>query len=141
MVNSAVPTPLRVSEMERDILQAVRDLGSFEPLRGGFSPAYIRLHERYPEREEQRQLTVIIDSLVQQRLLYPRWHQESRIRNDADGYASGITAEGKRRLDQIRHPKWTWLKRNWFAVTIALITALAALAGVVLATIDLVVST
>ena len=143
MDDTKLARPSRVAGMELNILKIVNDYGPITLLASSqgpspYSPALERLYDIYKTRPEQEQLAIVIDHLVDQKLIYPTSSGPGSI--GGYGTATYLTADGKKRLDALHTPKRTWLKRNWFAVTIAVITALAALAGVVLTTIDLAVS-
>ena len=104
--------------MERDILEAVYQLGGRE----NFDPSKSNsLINKYGNTSSiQKQLQVVINHLVEERLLFP---DTSRTGTGGKSYASGITPKGYRRLQDLKNPKLTWFKANWFAAVVALIAA------------------
>ena len=63
---------------------------------------------------------------------------DARCRAESSGWLCSInngqlytTPEGMRAIKWLKHPVRFWVRENWFPVTIALITAGAAVAGVV----------
>ena len=42
-----------------------------------------------------------------------------------------LTVEGTQYLKELKHPRWEWFKRNWFAVVVATITSLATVTATV----------
>ena len=40
-----------------------------------------------------------------------------------------LTLDGVQYLKDLQHPVWEWLKRNWFATVVAIMTSLAAVAA------------
>lgn len=88
-----------------------------------------RLYGKYKSPEEQQQLRVVLNYLVEERLLFPYFATSGE---DRSGLAQGITPKGLVRLEKLRHPRLAWMKENWFALVIALITGSSAIAGAVL---------
>ena len=118
-----------VKQMERDILEAIHTLGNGDIgyFNGSFSPASQVLFEKYGNDDDR--LTVVIDYLVEERYLFPLYEDTGKILGG--GYARGITPKGYCRLQELQHPIRTWVGANWFAVTVAVITATIGIASVV----------
>ena len=120
-----MPVKPDIERMERDILEAVYELGGLENFHTAGSRA---LTEKYGSNSDvQRQLEIVSDYLVDKRFLFPLYRSDMV---QAQGFTRGITPKGFRRLQELKHPFWTWFKANWFAVMVASITAGLALASV-----------
>ena len=55
---------------------------------------------------------------------------------DADGNVptssiSGLTPKGVRRLEEIKYPRRTWLKANWFPMVVAIVATTVGIASIV----------
>ena len=118
-----------VKQMERDILEASNTLGAIGYFNGSHSTASQVLIEKYGSREEDRQLTTVLDYLVEERYLFP--FCDSKTGEVLNGYARGITPKGYRRLQELQHPIRTWVGANWFAVFVAGVTTAIGVASVV----------
>ena len=118
---------LDVKQMERDILAVVHTQGDIGYFNGSFSPASQVLLEKYRNNDDR--LTVVIDYLVEERYLFPFYEDTGRIMGA--GYARGITPKGYRRLQELQYPIRTWVGANWFAVTVAVITATIGIVSMV----------
>ena len=51
--------------------------------------------------------------------------------NVATSFISGLTPKGIRRLEEIKHPRRTWLKANWFPMVVAIVTTAVGIASIV----------
>ena len=120
---------LDLKQMERDILEEVRDRVKMGSFRGRDPGRWQTLYDKYPSEEEQGQVRVLIDHLVEKR--YLSHFPGASLGDGADLYIRGITTDGMQRLRELQSPGWTWLKRNGFAVAIAMITAGAALGSII----------
>ncbi len=116
-----------VKHMERDILEAVYNLGW---ILGPDSLASQSLIEKYGEDDAvQQQVTVVMNWLVEERYLFPFY--DANTGKVSSNSARGITPKGYRRLRELQHPIRTWVGVNWFAVTVAVITATIGIASMV----------
>ena len=120
---------LDLKGMEREILDAVLaggKLGSFESNHSG---RWQSLYDKYPSAKEQEQVKVLIDDLVEKRYLS---HLPGATPGDGNKiYIRGITPDGLQRLKELKAPRWTWFKSNWFPTLVAGITAIAAVGSIV----------
>ena len=117
-----------IKQMERDVLETVLILGDIGYRGGSHSAASKVLIEKYSGSfDVDQRLVVIVDFLVEERYLFP-------VRNDkgevSSGYARGITPKGLKRLRHLRHPRRTWVRKNWFPVVVAVITAFIGLGSI-----------
>ena len=120
------PSPTR--EIELDILKAVHELGPIRPTSPTKLPAVQRLDSKYKSDREQQQVTVVINCLLEERLLFPYFS----VGKEQSNMVRGITPKGLERLERLQHPRRTWMKENWFALVIALITGSSAIGGAVI---------
>ena len=118
----------KTEAMERDILQAVYELGEIRNLAAGDTPAVQRLNKKYDSDTERKQLSIVLNHLVRNHFLFHLGHFEGTT---IDG-TTGITPKGVRRLKRLRAPRKAWAKRNVFPLLIAAITALVGLLGPVI---------
>ena len=124
--------PKKFDRMERDILEAVYDIGRVGFFNGSHSPASKVLNEKYSMDSAQQQLTVLLNYLVEERYLYPYFDAKSG-KERRDGYARGITPKGINRLRELQCPVGTWFRANWFGVAVAAISALIGIASIIVA--------
>ncbi len=132
MEQSLDPSPLPTMRMERDILEVVYKLGPIGVFNGVQSPATQRLRSKYTSDSEIQQLSVILNYLLEKRLLFPYYSAIGDGRELRDDYARGITPDGAERLRRLRHPIPTWIVDNWFALLIASATVSGAIADALL---------
>ena len=122
MENESNAYPIPVMAMELDILQFTYESNEFGPSDGNLT-ADVRLKRKYKSLREQQQLRVMMDFLEDERFLY---------RYSGPYQGRGITPKGLDRLNRLKHPHRVWMKENWFALVIALITGASAIAGAVI---------
>ena len=127
--------------MERDVLEAVYRIGALgtlwdDNLRSEVpTAASLSLEAKYKSDEDQERLKVVVNYLLEERLLYPyTWRRRSSGERGEhrDTRARGITPKGISRLKKLRAPRKTWAKKNVFPLLIAAITALVGLLGPVI---------
>ena len=113
---------------ERFVLESLYESGQFQGFERGYIQDFhpLRIFFGTSERERE-QLMAIVDSLVGEGFLAPYTSPDGR---KLIGAALGITPKGFRRLQELKHPRRTWLKANWFGVAVASITAGLALASI-----------
>ena len=116
-----------VMTMERDILKAVAELGPINPGDEGQWPATDYLARKYPSEAALQQLTVVVNHLLEERLLFPYFSTDGR---ELKGSARGITPKGLDRLERLEHPVRSWVYDNWFGVIVASVASLIGLANV-----------
>ena len=83
--------------------------------------------EKYGSSDAYEQLVAVIDYLVEKRYLFPYF---DKVRKELRGQAAGLTPEGLKRLQELRHPRWTWVRENWFPLAVAGITAIIGILSV-----------
>ena len=115
-------------QMELDILKAIDELGPIGYQNGRHTPASVRLTSKYKSYEEGQQLAVVLNFLLEQRLLFPYFNADGKELRET---ARGITPTGLDRLDRLQHPVHTWICDNWFGVVVATIASLIGIANVV----------
>ena len=116
-------------QMELDILKTVHELGPIHPVVN--PPAIQRIRSKYDSERENEQVTVVLNYLLEERLLFP-YFSGSTGEEQRNTYARGITPKGLERLDRLQHPVRTWIYDNWFGVVVASITALIGIANAVI---------
>ena len=120
---------LDLKQMERDILEAAYTLGRIGSITNPETPASEFLYKRYPSEEAFQQVVVLVRHLLEERFLFPAYIvTKSQFSNSS---VSGITPKGLKRLRELKAPRWTWFKTNWFPTLVAAITAIAAVGSIV----------
>ena len=115
---------LDLKQMEQDILETVHSLGRIGPL---MSPSSRALWEKYSSTDAGAYLNTVIDYLVEKRYLFPFFDEAHK---EVHATSAGLTPKGLRRLRELQHPWRTWVKKNWFPVAVAAITAFIGLLSV-----------
>lgn len=116
----------RITQIERDILEAAES-GSISFFDA--EDAWDRLTLLYAyEFHSRERVIAVIDYLVRERYLSPVFDTEGKI---LSARARGITPRGHRRLQELRHPVGTWISKNWFALVVAVTTALVGTGSIV----------
>ena len=113
-----------IMEMERQVLRAAQDGGRIVE----HSAALHGLSNIYSTHVEAEELGVMIDYLVEERYLFPLLDDAG---GDKKGEARGITPKGSQRLQELEHPVREWMERNWFALTVAIVTSAIGIASII----------
>ena len=118
-----------IQRMERDILEAVCELGPTIPVEGSKSSK--ALMEKYPseEYEDQQQFAALLMHLVEERYLFPYFNSQGE--ESRSPQARGITPKGTERLNRLKYPMRTWIGKNWFPFTVAITTAAIGTASII----------
>ena len=132
MEQSLDPSPLPTMRMERDILEVVYKLGPIGVFNGVQSPATQRLRSKYTSDSEIQQLSVILNYLLEKRLLFPYFSANGSGEELRDTFARGITPDGVNRLQRLRVPVATWIVDNWFPLMVASGTVSSTIGNIVL---------
>ena len=127
--------PKNVHRMERDILEAVHDIGPLGVEDNSPTPASKVLIEKYIPTggdSDKQQLAALLNYLLEERYLYPYFDENSgkELRNL---YARGITPKGISRLRELQCPVCAWIRANWFGVAVAAISAFIGIASIIAA--------
>ena len=119
----------RVDEVEHRILEVVHDKGRLGFFNGANSPATEVLNAKYRSEAEQQAVMVTVQYLLEERYLFPFFDAKSgeELRN----YARGITPKGIDRLRELQDPGRYWRRKNWFPLTVAVITALIGVGSII----------
>ena len=126
--------PKKFDRMERDILEAVYDIGQVGFFNGSHSPASKVLNEKYSGTgmdSETQQLPALLNYLLEERYLYPFFDTSGK--EQRGGYARGITPKGISRLRELQSSVCAWIRSNWFGVAVAAISALIGIASIIVA--------
>ena len=91
MEQSLDPSPLPTKRMERDILEAVYELGPIGVFSGEASPASLRLRREYPSDSERQQLSVVLNYLLEKRLLFPYYSANGSGEELRDTFARSLS--------------------------------------------------
>ena len=118
--------------MEKDILRAVADHGMVVP----GSPTALAILAKYPDEGCDRgavvvaRVTHLLDGMVDEGVLSPIIASSTgkRLR---DGSCGELTVKGWERLYRLEHPVKVWMKRQWFPLTVAIVSSLLALASII----------
>ena len=117
---------LSVRQIERDILEAAESgrISFFDA-----TEAWDKLTLLYAYESHSRERVIaIMDYLICERYLSPVRDREGNI---LSARAMGVTPRGHRRLQELRHPVGTWIAENWFALAVAVTTALVGIGSIV----------
>ena len=129
--------------MEKDILEKTYELGEIGLVQGPPSPATEALVDKYlsdeygDDRKVNQQIGTTLSYLIEQRYLHPYLNREGKEAKSPP-YARGITPKGIERLKELQHPRVCWIRKNWFPLTIAAITALIGTASIIVNAISMV---
>ena len=119
---------LDASRIERDILEVANQYGMMGPESG--KPAHDALTQKYGhDRDMAQRITAVMQYLIEERYLFPLFNSEGQ---ESHLYARGITPKGSERLKEIRHPIRTWMRKNWFPLAIAALTATISMVSMVI---------
>ena len=119
---------LDLKQMERDILEAALTKGAIGQVLRSNKPASIILREKYGSTEAREQLIVVTQYMLEERYLFPLMDDDNPV--DSSNYVRGLTPKGLKRLRELKAPRWTWVKENWFPVAVATITAFIGLGSI-----------
>ena len=86
--------------------------------------------ERFPH-EEGMFRTDLMTELMDDGYITPIERDEHGNSKGGSGWGS-ITWKGIRHLDELKHPTRYWLRRNWFAATVAAVTTVVSVGSLVL---------
>ena len=119
--------PLPIRQIEIDILKAAHEFGLIP--NDPESPAFQWLQDKYESNEESQQANIVLNYLLEERLIFPFF--VGLIGERRDSGTRGITPKGLDRLDRLVHPRRIWMKENWFALMVAAAATMTSLAGLV----------
>lgn len=126
-----VKNPVR--KVERDVLATVRDYGriGYDFQKGGMTPAVDHLSALYPDQLatfRDGMVSDCVESLVDTGYLFPVFSPNGQQEISS---AHSLTLKGYRRLYELEHPVSSWIAANWFPLSVASITLVVSIAGVV----------
>ena len=112
------------------IIAILKTLSDHGPMYGTQSPStQILMNMNLTlDDKEVRLFSRLLDSLVAEGYLLPAINTATG--RPSLGRAAGITVKGLIWLDSLEHPRKQWLKKNWFALSVAAITLLVSIAGI-----------
>ena len=120
---------MKKRNIELDILRIVKRLGPIDLNGHSYKENFKQLRDLYDEESDQELMRYMFKSLVKSRHLSPIINDDGR---EVASTAFKLTAKGERRLQKLECPIRAWARRNWFPLSVAIITAGTSIANIVL---------
>ena len=118
-----------IEKVRIDLLEMVASTSSPDPDISPLQTSEI-WRKRFPHDEGMLR-TDLMAELMDEGYITPIERDEHSNAKGGGGWSS-ITWKGMRHLDELKHPTYYWLRRNWFAATVAAVTTVVSVGSLVL---------